>query len=166
MATTLKLTRNFGWSGSFNNSGDTGQPGANMQISVAETQDYADGSSDNQGDVIIFKRDSAAAAADSHDLYDSLVDIYGNAVTLAKIRAIWVHNIETTSAKLLTLGGNIFNVLGNDNTDTPIVHPSGHWIQEAPIDGFTVTDAQDHILTLDPGANTVAYTLRIIGVKA
>lgn len=166
MATTLKIARSFGWSGSFDNTGDTDQPGAKMPISVTGNQDYTDGSGDNQGDVIVFIRDSAAAAPDSHDLYDSLVDIYGNAVTLAKIREIWVRNLSTTSGETLALGGNIFVVMGSDANDTPIVHPSGEWYMGAPLDGYVVTDASAHILTLEPGANTIPYDLRLIGVKA
>lgn len=166
MATTLTITRAFGWSGTFDNSGDTGAPGAKMPISVTGSRGYTDGSSDNQGDVVIFERSTPAAAADTWDLTGGLTDIYGNTVTLAKIREIWIHNLSTTSGELLTLGGNVMSVLGGAAGDTPIIHPNGHWIMAAPIDGYAVVGAASDALTVDPGANTISYDMRIIGVKA
>lgn len=165
MATTLKLTRSFGWSGTYANTGDTDQPGASVSIAVSKTQDYTDGTSDNQGDVVVFKRGSAAAGVVTLDLTSDLADLYGNTVALAKIRGIWFTNESTTSTELITLGGNVMAAFCGVNTYTVIVHPGpGHWIQEAPIDGYTITDTTQDQFTIDPGANTIAYTLRILGV--
>lgn len=164
MATTLTLSRNYGWSGTYDNSGDTGQPGGKMPIAESETKDYADGTSDNQGDVIVFKRGSAAAGVVTIDLTSDLSDIYGNTVALVKIRGIWLTNESIVSGELLTLGGNVMAGLLGVNTYTVIVHPGpGQWIQEAPIDGYTVTNTTQDQFTIDPGANTIAYTLRILG---
>lgn len=165
MATSLTLTRSIGWSGNYDNSGDTGQPGGKMPIAVTQPQIYTDGSSDNQGDVIIFKRASATASADTYDLTGGLTDIYGNAVTLAKIREIWIHNLSSTSGQLLTIGGLIMAALLGGTTETAIVHPGGDWMQAAPVDGYTVTGTTQDTLTVDPGANTISYDLRILGVK-
>lgn len=165
MATTLKITRSFGWAGSYDNSGDTGQPGAKMSVAVSETKGYTDGASDNQGDVIVFKRGSAAAGVVTLDLTSDLTDLYGNTVALAKIRGIWLTNESIVSGELLTLGGNVMAGLLGVNTYTVIVHPGpGQWIQEAPVDGYTITNTTQDQFTIDPGANTIAYTLRILGV--
>lgn len=165
MATTLTIARSFGWTGTYDNSGDTGQPGAKMPIAVSETQDYTDGTSDNQGDVIVFKRGSAAAGVVTIDLTSDLADLYGNTVALAKVRGIWLTNESTTSGELLTLGGNVMAAFCGVNTYTVIVHPGpGHWIQEAPVDGYTITNTTQDQFTINPGANTIAYTLRILGV--
>ena len=164
MATTLKITTSCGWSGSYDNSGDTDQPGAKMPISVNETQDYTDGTGDNQADVTVFKRGSAAAGVVTLDLTSDLTDLYGITVALAKIREIWLHNESAVSGELLTLGGNVMAAFCGVNTYTQIVHPSGDWKMKAPIDGYTITNTTQDQFTIDPGANTIAYTLRILGV--
>lgn len=166
MATTLKIARSFGWSGTYDNSGDTGHPGAKTPIAISKTQDYTDGSSDNQVDVYISKRFTATAGTNNHDFYGGLTDIYGNTVNLAKIRGIWIHNLSTTSTELLTLGGNIMTAFQGGTTDGDIIHPSGHWIREAPIDGYTVTNTTQDTLDVGSGANTINYDLYCIGVSA
>jgi len=46
------------------------------------------------------------------------------------------------------------------------VGPDGYLLVWSPIDGYAVTATSADILQIDPGANTIAYDIVIIGTSA
>ena len=76
----------------------------------AFTKQYQDsltnGTGANQGNRVWHDQRSAAAAPDDLDLAGSLTDAFGATVTFAKIVGIFIKNNSTTTAEVLSVGGD------------------------------------------------------------
>lgn len=148
------------------NSLDLGSPEGILKILSEDTWEPGTGSS--QVDRVFSDTRSAAAAVDTLDLAGVLTDAFGATLTFAKVTGIIIKNKETATGKKLTLGGNAnpFLPIFGDATDKLIVGPGGVLVLTGPVDGYAVTAGTGDKLDIDPGANTVAYDIIILGRSA
>jgi len=166
MATTLTSGVRITVTGNHTNTLDLEDAVNNLSLSKSDS--LANGTSANQADLIWHDTRSAAGSADALDLAASLTDAFGNTLTFAKIKGIFIHNKSTTSGYKLAVGANAAALINWVAASGDIVNvgPDGYLLVWSPIDGYAVTGTSADILQIDPGANTVAYDIVIIGTSA
>lgn len=144
-------------------------------LPVAWVQEWRSGTGSNQANRVYTASASAAAAPVNFDFAGVLTDIWGNTLTLAKIKELWIRNTTLTTLFALDIKGNFFTGITagasglikdwvNDAISMPI-GPGGSIRFSNPIDGWVVTAATMDTLTLDPGANTVGYEIVVLGTE-
>lgn len=130
-----------------------------QRIAYAERKPFTSGSGDNQADrLFIDAGKTLTATPESYEL-DALTDIYGDTISLAKVRFIIIESLTLTSGYILTLSGDWVTGTGMATG----VYPGGVSMLVAPVDGIPVTGGSVDTLTLSPGANQVKYNLIIGG---
>lgn len=101
---------------------------------------------------------------------EQLVNAWGDTIQFAKVKAIFVRNLTTTSTFILQVGGSAANALVNwvvAATDAVNIGAGGLMLITAPIDGWGVTDETADLLTIkNPNAAEVTYRIILVGVKA
>lgn len=129
----------------------------------------ATGTGSNQADKMWYDTRTLAATSEDLDLAGSLVDVFGNTVTFAKIKAIIIHNKSTTATENLAVGGAAANQFINwlaNASDIVNVGPDGILFLWSPIDGYAVTAGSGDLLKIDAGSDTITYDIIIIGTSA
>ncbi len=112
---------------------------------------------------------SAAAAPVSIDVLGGLTSVLtGDAISFVTLCAVVVVNKSTTSTEILTIGGGANPVvdLWKTTGDAAEIGPSGVFVWFSPIDGCVPVAGTGDILTLDPGADTIAYDILLLGRSA
>ena len=130
---------------------------------------YATGTSDSQLDEVYQISATASASADTYDLLNNLVDnLDGSTVSFVECCLIMVSNKSTTAGECLLVGGgsNPFTGMWGASGDIIKVGPGGAFFWSSPIDGAAPVAGTGDILTIDPGANNIAYDLIILGRSA
>ena len=147
---------------------DISDPQDNITWTFSDS--LANGTGANQADVVWKDTGSAAGAVVDIDLHTSLDTVFtGIVATFVTIKGIIIHNKSTTPGENLIIGADaapLANWVANAATDTVIIGPDGIFLLWSPIDGYAVTDAGADILQIDPGADTIAYDIMIIGTSA
>jgi len=162
MGTIASFAQLLSFSGSFTKALDLTTPTEVLNISKSQT--LANGTGANQANQIWSDTRSVAAAPENLDLAAVLVDAFGDTLTFTKVKMLMVHNKSTTPGEDLTLSGNFVDndMLGGADS-TIVLGPGGICLLTSPVDGFTVTATTGDILTVDPGAATIAYDVLIVG---
>lgn len=115
------------------------------------------------------ERTLATTASDDFDLAGGLTDIYGQTLTLTKVKAIVVYNTATVAGEILTVGGgsNPFITWIGDGSDTVKVFPEGLLALVNPsLAGYTVTASTGDILRVtNSGASNITYRIVLIGTQ-
>lgn len=107
-----------------------------------------------------------AATSESLDMSGTLVNEFGETLTLSKIKGIIIENLATTAGYVLKVGGAASNALLGivaDATDKIQIGPGGVLVLTSPVDGFTVTGATGDLLKIDAGSNAINYKILIWG---
>lgn len=129
---------------------------------------FTDGTGANQAEVIFHdNRTLADAANETIDLQDgTLSDPFGDAVTMSKLKALYIKN-NSTDANLL-IGGAAATVLSlfADVTDILPLRPGGEFLITAPdANGIDVSTNADLKLAHDgTGSSSLTYDIVAIGV--
>lgn len=131
-----------------------------QRIAYGERKKFTSGSGDNQADRLFVVADAELAATLATHELDALTDKYGDTITLAKVRFVIIENLSTTTADILTIGGDFVSANGVLPTK---VYPGSVVGVVMPIDGAPVTGGSSDTLTIDAGANTISYNLVIGG---
>lgn len=113
------------------------------------------------------QRTLAATTNDDLDLYGSLVNAFGSAINMAKLKFFFLENLSTTAADVLHIGAAgaapVSTIFAN-TSDIKIVGPGGIELWSNPIDGYAITAASADILRIrNPGANSISYNLYLAG---
>ena len=109
-------------------------------------------------DAIFSVTGTISGGANSYDLAGSLTDPLGNAVTFAKVMAVFVINNSTTDS--LTVGGaNNIPMLGSGDVMNVALGAYMQYIDET---GITVTAGTGDLITIT-GTNGETFDLVIIG---
>jgi hypothetical protein len=131
---------------------------------VATTITYANGSGANAADEWYYTSGSAAGSAVDIDLAAITTKSGQTGFTAVRVVAIW--NDATTATHTIATGAgtNPFKPYITGTTPTLVVEPSSMILLQKPIGtaGWTV-DGSNKVLRIDPGANTVAYRVLVIG---
>jgi len=161
MAKTLTVTRALTFSGAFENTKDNGSVVESIEIQL--TQIYSHGTGANQANEYKDDTRSVAAASETIDLQTDLTDEFGTTLLFTSIKSITIKNLSSTSGESLTISGNFMGSILDATDSTHRVDAGGVWHTESPIDGYTV-DATHKQLTIDPGSDTISYTLVLVGI--
>lgn len=157
MAKTFRGTAMAGLVGWYANSDTVAE---NVQrILYGERKKFTSGSGDNQADRLIVDAGRELAAATRSYELDAIADVWGDTISLAKVRLLIIEHLTLTSGYDLTLSGDWVSSNGIQTTVTP-----GGVLQViSPVDGVPVTSDTADTLTLDPGANTISVNVIILG---
>lgn len=147
--------------------------------SWAYSVSLANGTAVNQADLIYVATGTIAASGTLNlDLAGTLTDMFGNTITMARVKVIYVNLTTDTSATSLKVGGhataglaNWITSAGTFGTDQPavVVRNGGVLFLSAPdATAYAVTATTADILKLTnlDGANTATYKLAIVGASA
>ncbi|MBS0187289.1 MAG: hypothetical protein JSS51_04425 [Planctomycetes bacterium] len=131
------------------------------------TTNYQDGTGSGKAQKLIVKQGSISSGANLDlDLAGVLTDVFGNTITLAKIKAIAIRNKATGTGVNLLVGGSATNpvstILGGTSPSLKI-GPTGFWLHNSPVDGFAITGGTGDILRLTASGGAVDYELVIFG---
>jgi hypothetical protein len=121
---------------------------------------YADGSGDNQQNLVYSDEVPLSGSAASLDLNGGITSkLTGAAQVYSKIKGIAIANLSTTTGDAFTVGGGADAVIG---AQMP-VGPGGIFLYTDPIDGTAVTGGSVDTLQIDPGADTFDIAFVIWG---
>lgn len=127
----------------------------------------ADGDGADQADMMFSdSRTLADAATETHDIYaGALVDAFGVAVTIEKLKFMYLYN-SSSDASLLILGGATPLGICSDASDIIILPPGGKFIWSAPnATGLDVTTNKNLKLEHNgDGSSDLVYEIVLIGV--
>ncbi len=137
--------------------------------SIERAQAWTSGTGSNQANRYYEETIALAGSAVNRDLFGSLVDQFGNTLSLATVKEIFILNKSTVSGETLEISGNfVTGVLWADWVDDAAkitIGPGGFEHKRNPIDGYAVTNTTAERITLDPGANTFDVDLIILGTE-
>jgi len=114
-------------------------------------------------------------ASESLDLYDigGATTPLGTAIANAAIKFLYIRNKSSTSADVLTIGGEgtgaAWNTLFNGSDDNKITLRGGGYLilADPSATGYAVADSTNHLLKIEnPGGNSVSYDIVVIGATA
>lgn len=139
------------------------------QSSFTFSDTLADGTGADQADLIYVVSGSLAASGTlSIDLAGSVADFFGDTITMARVKTIYIQ-IDTASS--VNVGGNA-NPLVNwiaDGSDELIIRAGGVFLLHAPdATAYAVTASTGDVLdiTNNDGSNAAAYDIAIVGASA
>ena len=125
---------------------------------------------------IIYYDDTVAigtSATVTLDLAGVLTDVFGDTVTMARLKAIIVKHKSTSSSSGVKVGGNSGGsaiALFADLTDAPVVKPGGVFMQFDPsavgLCVVTGGSADELELTNQDGSNAAEVEIMLIGASA
>jgi hypothetical protein len=155
--------------GTYFGAGNLYQP----QVPIAFQQSYtiSNGSGANQADMIFQdQRTLAASATENLDLQTgALLDIFGNAIALSKVKAIVVTALGTNTNNVLVggAGSNAFTGPFGSTTDVNTVVPGGTLVLVAPTAGGYTVDGTHKLLKIanSSSGTQVIYNIIIFGVE-
>ena len=130
-----------------------------------------DGVGLNMSDRVWYSRRTVTAAAETLDLTALTRTVQGNTVTtnFAKIKGLLIHNRNTTAAKKLTIGAaatNAWTAWSSVATSTILIQPDGQLHLWAPDLAAWAVSGTTKNLKIDPGADTIEYTIAILGTSS
>ena len=138
-------------------------------LHFTRTVTLTDGTGANQADQSFHdQRTLAGSASEELDVAGSLADAFGETVTLARVKVLYLKNLS--SADKLIVGGSAANALGlfGDSSDKLELRPGGLLLVTAPdADGIEV-GANDKLKMAHSGDSTanLDYEIVIIGATA
>ena len=137
------------------------------KLTFTYSKPYTDGSAIDQcSQVWIDKARNLNATTEEIDVAAALTDAYGSVVSFAKIKVIYIKNLNTVAGETLKVGGAAANafLLFDDATDIYTIGPDGvFFISEPSVAAKTVTAATGDLLKLDAGAANINYDILIAG---
>ncbi len=137
--------------------------------SIEKPQAWTSGTGNNQVNRYYEETIEDLNGSVNRDLFGSLVDQFGNTLSLATVKELFILNKSTVSGETLEISGNfVTGVLWADWVDDAAkitIGPGGIYHVRNPIDGYTVTNATAERITLDAAANTFDVDLIILGTE-
>lgn len=167
MTTSLTAKINLSVVADLANSVDVGS--VNYPLSYGANYVMTDGTGADQAkEVFTDTRTLTASASENLDLAGVLTDVFGNALTFTKIKALIV-KADAANTNDVLVGGHAtaaIATLFGDATDKVRVKPGGMVAFVAPdANGYAVTATTADMLTVtnSAGGTSVTYTVIIIG---
>lgn len=161
MATTIALTLRRQLSGSYAKSIDLTSGKESVAIDYADS--YAEGVGANQADIFVSDERTLVATSENIDLTATLADFFGTTVDLQLVKELIIRNKNTGAGESLTVSGTALTGMGTITSIT--VKPGGTFHWSDPLDGASIVNTTQDVLTINSGANTVTYDIVIVGVK-
>lgn len=143
-------------------------PSANLNFETTES--WANGVIIDTADKVFWKRDTVATGTPkTYDLSGGVTDVFGTAITMAKVTCIAVKNRSVTAGQIISVGGGS-NPLINwvmASGDGVKIGPDGFFmIYDPSLAAYAVTAATGDVLTLASAAGSPEFDLVVIGRTA
>lgn len=135
-------------------------------LNVTEEVEFTSGTGTLQADLQFYDTRTLTGASESLDLAGGLADVFGNTLTFADVKSLYIKNTSTAKGEDLLVGGAAANALATpfgDSSDKIRIRAEGHISLAAPRDGYAVTGGTGDLLKIDPGADTITYDIIILG---
>jgi len=167
MTTSLQTTIKASLLAQFSNILDLGT--AKIPLTKDLSLTFSNGTGANKAQAVFAdNRSLAASASEDLDLSGALVDVYGNTISFATIKAILVV-ADSTNGSTLSIGGAATNAFVNwvaNASDIVKIRSGGFLLLAAPdVTGYPVTAGTGdllHIANDDAGAGAI-YDIMLIG---
>ena len=164
MAKTLAVEVGLTHSGAFVDADDLNSKRGTLRYDFSDS--LADGDGVDEADLQWYDTRSLTGA-ETLDLAGILLDAFGDAVDLAKVRGIIIENTSTVSGEKLTVGNAAANTWVGPfgaAAHTLDIEPGGVLWLWSPVDGYAVTAGTGDQLKIDAGAATITYRIIIVGI--
>lgn len=147
---------------------------ARQKGKLTETAILSSGSGVNQADKVYSASGTLSASGNVQVNLATAVDVYGDAIALARIKAIAVRNkSNTTNNSLISLGGgtdgagtNAFDSLFLAADNEIVIRPGFFCVFAKDATGYAVDASEVLRLTNEDSSNTVDYEILIIGASS
>lgn len=168
MATSLSSTIRAQIAAAYTDDQGLVTPAANLNFEAL--LNWANGVLINTADKVFWKRDTVATGTPkTYDLSGGVTDVFGNALTLAKVSLIAVKNRSTTVGEIISIGAGS-NPLINwvmATGDGVKIGPGGFFLIADPsLAAYAVTGGTGDVLTLASAAGSPGFDLVVIGRTA
>lgn len=148
---------------------------AKASITMQQATTLTDGNGANNADILYYD-DTVSIAASStatFDLAGVLTDVFGDTITMAKVKAIFVRHKSTSAASSIDVGGNgggaplpLFAAAG----DQVLLTPGGSFLVENPtangLCAVTGGTADELEIQNNDGSNAADIEILIVGSTA
>jgi hypothetical protein len=127
------------------------------------------GTGANQLDRVYSDSSTPVGSPDTLDLLGTLSSLLtGATISFVTLNGIIIRNKSTTSTEVLSIGGGSNPVAGlwGAGGDLIKIGPGGVFMWWDPVDGITPVAGTGDILQIDPGADTIAYDVLLVGQSA
>lgn len=165
---SLTTSANAGMSGTLTKAFDGNNVNAPFAFSIAD--DLASGTAIDQADLAWWdSARSLAATSEEIDLAGSLTDPFGDTVTMARVKGLYIKNNSTTAGETLKIGGAASNafLLFDNSSDIYELGPDGIFmVWEPSAAALPVTAGTGDKLKIDSGSATLTYDILVIGASA
>lgn len=142
----------------------------NMTLAEIFAATIANGTGADMADRVYYARIALSTTPNDLDLASgALLDIFGNALTFARIKAIYIKNRSTTAGEIVTVGGDSNGLVGwvGAANDLVNIRPGGVFCIYAPdATAYAVTAGTGDILQMVAAAGTPSIDLVLIGASA
>lgn len=130
---------------------------------------FAAGATASKFDRVYSDSATAAASAATYDVLGGLNSVLtGDPGSFVTLTGILIRNKSTTSTEILSIGGGSNPIAGlwGAGGDLIKLGPGGTFVWLDPVDGVTPVAGTGDILQIDPGADTIAFDLVLLGRSA
>ena len=141
-------------------------------VTISEPQNFTFGQAADQVDLIYHAKVTLAASANSEIDLQSILDAFGNSISFAKVKYLFIqHTGDAGDDSGIIVGGaasNAFSAFFGDPTDTMLLEADGEFTINAPGAGYTV-DATHKELKLEhdgAGSESVIVNVLILGLSS
>lgn len=170
MATTLttKHVQQVNWT--FSKTNNFGNTSNSSQFQF--TSSTSNGTGSGQADLVYLAQTTIGASSTlSLDLAGSLSDLFGNTITMVRVKTIYVELATTTTASSINVGGNVNGLVNwiSAAADYVVIQNGGCFMIHAPgATAYAVTAGTGDILdiTNNDGTNTATVKIAIVGASA
>lgn len=135
---------------------------------VSMIDSLTNGTAIDQGDLVLHGRASVPVVTPlSLDLAGAIADVFGNTITMAKVKCVMIAVPYVAGGGTITLTGNwITGLLGHTSASLPIAN-GGCWLLWNPSTaGITVTGSSRDTITITAATATTVVDYVIIGTSA
>jgi len=151
-----------------NTAAGVGAAPARLRHLLELAADYANGTGDDQGDVLWSDDGSVTAGVpDDLDVSGGLTSkLSGAAATFAELTVIAVKHTGGAGNLVIGGGSNPVSTIWGTAGDQSVIGPGGIWVWASPTNGAAVTAATADILRIASSSGTVTYDIVIHGRSA
>lgn len=160
---TFRATSSYQISGTFEDATlDHTVPTARIGVNIPKA--YTSGTGANQANQWWADQRTLTATSENLDLFGGLTDDFGNTINLATIRELVILNRSTVSGESLILSGTaLIGLIAGTGTNVVSLGAGGRFAFGSPIDGYTITNTTQDILTVNSQSFTITYDIFLIG---
>ena len=164
---TVNFLLNLALSGDNSDGGQSELGVTKTQVNIARGLSFAHGSGSGQSNVIWHDK-LAVTTADTLDLNGvvfGLQDVFGTALVLTKLKALYIKNLTGGNLTIGGAGAAALEIFGTPATDTLVLINNGQFMYIAPEDGLAIDDTKDELKFVHAEGGAQNVEIVIVGVR-